>query len=267
MGRIARGWSLTKASFNVLKLDKEILVLPILSFLLMVVFMAAWFGVGWFTIGLPEGEGQGGPLHWLWAFTLYVVFAFVGTFFLAATVEMAHIRLEGGDPVVRDGLSKAWSKRGKILQWAIIAAIVGVLLRALRERAGSFAGRIFASVLEVGWAVATYFVVPILIYKDKGPMDAVRGSVDLVKRTWGEAATGVASAGIIFFLLGILGIVPVFLGAAAGPTAALVGVAVAVVYWAVLAAAYSAVRGILVAALYRYAETGTMPEGFEAAAR
>lgn len=262
-GRISRGWSLTKASFGVLRKDKEILFLPVLSFLALVGFLAFWFGAGFFTLG-PFWETPG-PLAYLLYFLVYVSMAFVGTFFLAATIEMATIRLGGGDPTVKDGLAKAWEKKGKLLQWAVITATVGIILRALRERAGAL-GQIVVGLAELGWAIATYFAVPILVYRDIGPIDAIKESAKTVKGTWGEAATGVVSTGIIFFLLGLLGLIPIAIGFAVGtPMVFLAGVALAVAYWVVLAAGKSAIDGILVGALYRYAQTGQMPMGFEKA--
>jgi hypothetical protein len=262
--RLRRGWELTKASFRVLKLDKEILVLPVLAFLSIVIGVAAWAGLGLAVLGVPAGEP--GASYFLFFFAAYVTIAFAGTFFLAATIEMASIRLDGGDPVVRDGLAKAWEKKTKLLGWALVSATVGLLLRALRQRAEGL-GRLLGAFLEMGWAIATFFAVPALVYRDVGPIGAVKESGRIVKQTWGEAAAGVVSTGIVFLALGLAGLVPIVLGLLAGSGIALaVGFAIAVVYWIVLAAANSAVDGILKAALYRYAETGQVPEGFEAAA-
>lgn len=262
--RISRGWSLTKASFGVLKHDKEILFLPVLSFVTLVAFLGFWFGVGTVTLGLAGlVGGDMGVLHYVLLFLVYVSVAFVGTFFLAATIEMATIRLGGGDPTLKDGLSKAWEKKGKLLQWAVVTATVGILLRVLRERAGAL-GNIMIGLAELGWAIATYFAVPILVYRDIGPIDAVKESAKTVKGAWGEAATGVVTTGFVFLLLGLLGLIPIAIAFAVGSvTVFFVGVGLAVAYWIVLAASKSAVDGILVGALYRYTQTGEMPMGFE----
>ena len=110
-----------------------------------------------------------------------------------------------------------------------------------------------------------FFVVPILIYQNRSPVESIQESVRIVRSKWGEAFVGVTATSLIFFGLGMLGILPIMLGAAVGQVGLLVGAAIAVVYWILLAAANSAVRGILVGALYHYHEHGTMPAGFEAA--
>jgi len=64
-------------------------------------------------------------------------------------------------------------------------------------------------------------------------------------------------------LLGILGIIPIILGALIGGlVGAIVGIAVAVVYWLIIAVIASAAHSILIAALYRYATTGKVSEEF-----
>lgn len=262
--RIRRGWELTKASFRVLEKDKEMLWLPVMAFVSVVVGLGAWALVGLATIGLPGGQAT--VLHYVLLFAMYVTSAFAGTFFLAATVEMASLRMDGKDPTLKDGLSRAWSKKGRLFAWAVVAATVGILLRVIRQRARGLLGQVLGALLELGWAVATFLVVPVLVHRDIGPIDAVKASMGMVRDTWGEAATGVTATGIIFVLLGLLGLVPIALGIVAGSTALFVaGVLVALAWWALLAAGNSAVSGILKAALYRYADTGELPEGFEAA--
>lgn len=254
---------MTKASFRVLEKDREILLLPVLSFVTLVVAVGLWAIAGWLTLG-PAGL-TGSDLAYVFLFGGYVTVAFVITFFLAAMIEMASLRLGGSDPTVRDGLSKAWAKKGKLLGWAIVTATVGVLLRVLRRRAGAM-GNILGAFMELGWAVATFLAVPVLVHRDVGPIQAVKDSGSLVKTAWGEAATGVVGTGVVFFLLGVVGLAPIVVGVLAGSVWLIgVGGLIAVAWWVLLAAANSAVSGILKAALFRYADTGHMPDGFEAA--
>jgi hypothetical protein len=259
---LSRGWALTKTSFKVLKLDKEILVLPLLAAVTLIV---AVIGLGFGALGLSLFDNSG-ILFYGALFGIYVVAYAIVIFFNAAVIEMATIRFNGGDPVIKDGLKKSWSRIGRILQWAIIAATVGLIFRILRDQArDNFLARILISFLEFGWNIATFFVVPIAIYQDLGPFDAIKGSMGTMKRTWGESLTGVATTGIVFFVLGLLGLIPFLLGMGAMGVNAVVGISlivVAVLYWIVLSAVNSAVDGILVAALYKYAVEGQLPDAF-----
>jgi len=259
---ISRGWSLTKASFKVLKLDKEILALPLLSAVTLVVAVLV-LGFG---LGLPAILSENQVAMFLAIFAIYVVAYAISIFFNAAVIEMATIRFNGGDPVIKDGLRKSWSRIGRIFQWAVVAATVGLIFRILRDQAkDNILARILVSFLEFGWNVAVFFVVPIAIYQDVGPFDAIKGSMGLMKRSWGESLTGVATTGIIFMLLGLIGLVPLFLGVVllgAVPALGIALIALTIVYWIVLAAVNSAVDGILVAGLYKWANEGVMPQAF-----
>lgn len=263
---LSRGWALTKTSFQVLKLDKEILALPILSAVLMVVATLAFI----VPLGAAYVADASGLLVLLGVFALYVVWYFIGLYFTAATVEMATIRFNGGDPVLKDGLRKAWHKKGRIFQWSLVAATVGLILNVLDSLARQndspmmrILGQIAVAVAGAAWNIATFFVVPILIYQDMGPFDALKTSVGTWRRAFGEGAGALFSTGIVFFVLGLLAIVPFFLGASIGGVVGIVLIGVAVLYLIALAVVNSAVRGIVTAAVYKYAVDGRMPEAFE----
>ncbi|MFA5861259.1 MAG: DUF6159 family protein [Candidatus Thermoplasmatota archaeon] len=257
---LSRGWSLTKTSFKVLSLDKEIIALPLLSAVAMIIAVVG-LGAGAFGISMFDGTGF---LTYMSIFGIYVVVYAIAIFFNAAVIEMATIRYNGGNPTIKDGLRKSWSRIGRILQWAVVAATVGLIFRILRDQArDSFIARILISFLEFGWNVATFFVVPIAIFQDVGPFDAIKGSMGAMKRTWGESLTGVATTGIVFFALGLLGIIPLLIGFLSGSAIVFFTfITIAVLYWIVLAAVNSAVDGILVAALYKYSIEGTLPQAF-----
>ena len=183
------------------------------------------------------------------------------------------IRLDGGDPTVRDGLRIASSRFVQILGYAAIAATVGLILRIIEERAG-FIGRWIAGLLGLAFTVATFLTVPILVSRDIGPMEAVKESAVLLKKTWGENIIGNAGMGLVFFLFYI------------GVDRHRDGVRVrrranrkrdvdrsghrdrsclAVI---ALALVQSALQGVYSAALYRYATEGNVGESFsEHAAR
>lgn len=264
---ISRGWSLTKMSFKVLSLDKEILFLPVLAAITLVVAVVG-IGGGLFGLGFfPKGDETWNVAQIAVLFGIYVLAYAIAIFFNAAVVEMATIRFNGGDPTLKDGLRKSWSRIGRILQWAVVAATVGIIFRILRDQAkDNILARILVSFLETGWNIATYFVVPILVYQDVGPFSAIKGSMGTMKRTFGESIVGMAGTGIIFFLLGLLGLIPLLIGVSLLQVSLVLGlvfIALAVVYWLGLAAVNSAVDGILVAALYKYAQEGRLPTAYE----
>lgn len=260
MGRIGMGWQLTKTSLRVLRKDKELLVFPLLSGIVLILLLAGFIGGMFLSFGFDAMFG--GASTWIFAVLMvvyYIVAFFVSFFFNAAVVGAATIRLNGGNPTLGDGLRIARENVGRIFLWALFAGTVAMILRAIQERMGLL-GKIVIGLVGVAWSLATYFVVPVLIYEKLGPWAAVKRSAHIFKSTWGETLVGGFSMGAIFFLAGVLGILAIILGVVLGGIIGLlVGLLVAVVYWVILGLVASAASSILTAALYRYATTGKVP--------
>ena len=267
--KFSRSWALVKASAGVLRADKELLVFPLLSSIAVVLVMASFIapalGFGWLQ-GLDEGDGVP-PAMIAWAFAFYISQYFVMFFFNTALVGAAMIRLDGGDPTVRDGLRIAGSRIGAIFGYAVIAATVGLLLQMLEQRAG-FVGRIVVGLIGMAWTVVTFLTVPVLVARDVGPIDAVRESAGLLRRTWGENLIGAGGIGLAFGLLMALLVVlgvALTVAAAASGSLLLVGIVAALAVLAVIATGLlqAALSGVYSAALYRYAVSGDAPVGFD----
>jgi len=258
MDRIRRGFRLVGASWEVLKADRELLLLPVVSFAAIAVVAASLFGVAWGT-GLGTPGTQPTALHYALLAIFYFVAYFVSIFANAAVVGAATIRLQGGDPTLKDGLRIAASKIDKILGWALLAATVGLILRSISERSG-LVGRIVIGLIGAAWSAVTFFVVPVLLYEDAGVIDSVKRSGHIFKQRWGEQFTGNASIGLAMFLLAIPAIL---VGVAIAAAIPVLGILVLVVSIGIVATAGSAMSGIFNAALYRYATTGEALGGFE----
>jgi len=201
------------------------------------------------------------------AFLFYVVQYFVIFYFNTALVGAAMIRMDGGVPTLSDGLRLANSRFGAILGYAVIAATVGMVLRAIQERVG-FLGRLIVGMLGVGWTVATFLVVPVLVSSDKGPVESIKDSAALLKRTWGENVIGQGGMSTFFGLLyvalalGMTGLCAAALSLHSGVLVALV-VVCGVALFLVAGLVHSALSGIYSAALYRYASGGNTGATFD----
>lgn len=261
--RLSNSWKLVKASAAVLRADRELLIFPVCSagLSLLVVFtfaVPAWLS-GVFHPG-PDGAFSMSAEAYLLAFLFYVAQYFVIFFCNTALVGAAMIRLRGGDPTVADGFAIAASRTRDILGYAILAATVGMVLRAISERSGLL-GRLVVGFVGLAWNLATFLVVPVLVVEDVGPIEAVRQSAEYLKNTWGEQIVGNVGIGLVF---GVISLVPIAAGVLVFAAAirlqssvlaigAVSGVALALV---ALGLVSSALSGIYAAALYRYAAEG-----------
>jgi hypothetical protein len=259
--KLTNSWELVKASGRVLMADKELLLFPVFSGIALIIVTAS-FLLPLAVAGIArESGGAIGFAGYAVLFLFYFVWYSVMLFFNSALVGAALIRLEGGDPTVGDGLRIAMQHLGSILQYAVIAATVGMILRVLKERSGLL-GRLLLALGGFAWSLATFLVVPILVTQGVGPIEAIQQSASLLRKTWGEQLAGTIGIGFFFGVISVvytIVAIPLFVMAAIAkvPLAVLLlMVALIVGGYLLLALISSALSGIYAAALYRFAATG-----------
>jgi hypothetical protein len=276
--RIENGWQLVRQSWEVLKLDKELLVFPLLSGIACLLVMASFALPIWasgFADSLFEkaAAGEGGQvgqseqiIGYVILFAFYFVNYFVIIFFNTALIACAIIRFKGGNPNLGDGFSAAFSRLPQIAGWALVAATVGLILKII-ESSSERVGEIIASLLGMAWSAITYFVVPVIVVERTGPIQAGKRSFEILKRTWGEALVANFGIGFIMFFASLLGILPMIGGVAAvaaGHTAlGILALVVGFVLLLLVSLISSAMNSIIIGALYLYASEGTVPRQFD----
>lgn len=264
-GTFERSMQIFRESWGVLKQDKELVLFPIISGIVMLILTASFIVPLVMFTGIKDGEVENNVLYYVFFFLFYLVGYFVVIFFNTGLIACVQIRLSGGDPKFSDGMQYAVGNLGKIAGWALISATVGMVLQMIRERAGIF-GRIAAGLFGMAWNLITFFVIPVMIFQNAGVIDSIKQSASLFKKTWGENVVLRFSLGFIMFLLGLVGAIPIFLAVITGSVVVVVAVsAVVVLYWFALGIIASALNGIFATALYNYAMTGTVPAAFSPA--
>jgi hypothetical protein len=265
---IQRSYTIFRQSLSVLRQDKEILVFPLLSGLFTIIAMAGLVSggvvTGYFQRIAASGDRslEGNILGYGALFIWYFVSWFIVLFFNVGVVACARIRLDGGDPTVADGFRAARENLKAIVIWALISATVGLILRIVAERS-KIVGQLIAKFLGAAWAIATYFVVPVMIFEKRGPKESMASSTELISRTWGESLVAGAGVGIIIMLLGLGGLAFPIVGVFISATAAVIGLGIMVLYWILLAIVSSALTGIYRTGLYLYAREGKISQGFD----
>lgn len=209
MNRIKRSWKLAQASLEVLKQDKELLIFPIISSIVMI-FVTLTFLIPTLLGNVFDTIlNTGFPVFgYVVLFLFYLVQYFVVYFNSTALVGAAMIRLRGGDPTVKDGFQIALSRVLPIAGWALVSATIGLLLNMLSrnsKKKGGGIGSLISSLLGAAWNVVTFLVVPVIAVEGIGPIKAIQRSWNLLKRSWGEQIAGTLSIGLVFGLIGILG--------------------------------------------------------------
>jgi hypothetical protein len=274
--KVKRSWALSKQSWHVLRSDKQLVLFPLISsiscllvlasFALPVIAMTDFEALKNHKEGDPIPMLQG-PTYYIILFAFYFVNFTVISFFNAALIGCAMRKFEGEEASLATGLKIAASRMPQILGWSAINSTIGVILRMIADNSG-IVGRIIIGLIGFVWTIATYFVVPVLVVEKVGPIDAIKRSASIIKKTWGESLVINVGLGAISVAGFFVSLVPFFAGFAISITTntwppALIGIAVMILMLITLALVTSTLKVILVAAVYRYAATGLVPEHFD----
>jgi hypothetical protein len=283
MGRFTRSWLLFKTSLSVVSNNRELLLFPIVTALLMIViflfFLApvALMPTGysltqvehWQTIGNRIGvEVAAGDSEKNFTFSTpamaYLVFLYLASMFLATFFNVAFyneiLAALSGQPVsVGRGLRFAMTRLKAILMWSLLAGIVGLVIKALEERFGLI-GRIVMRLIGVAWSVASVFAVPIIVRDEDAtnPVQTLKKSADILRRTWGEALigyVGVSFASGVIVLGSLVFLLIAVIASIALNSGWIIGIAAVLWFLGVLAFGYltSVMSQVYKGALYLYA--------------
>jgi hypothetical protein len=268
MRAFSRSLTLFESAWGVLRSDKELTLLPVMSVMASLLCLAPFIGVAALSVN-ESGRGADAqtslaPLGWLALVLAYLVGAYVTVFFQAALILAANDRLTGGDPTIGSALRMAAANAGRILPWAMVSATVSLVINAMQQRAGA-AGRIVGAVAGVAWTLVTLLVLPILVIEQVGVQDAFRRSAEAFKRTWGENVVGTGGIGLVGFAAMLVGVVvaaPMLIAGQSNAALLIAGSVVLIVWSTAVSVFVAALSGVFRTALYRYAVLGEESPGF-----
>ena len=265
-GSISNTIDLMKSCIRVLKKDKELILFPILAAFFVILFVWIIFTfVGLDISALTSNDNQTEEIPIVPLLVLVFGANFIVVFFNSALVSAALDRLRGGNPNVRSGLSHASKHIHHIFIWSIIVTIMALIFAAIRASGrnrgavGQIMTSIFASLLQAGWAMMTFFVIPIIVSENLSPFAAIKRSSGLFKQTWGNQVTANFGFGI-FQILALLA--SAALGWFFGLLSANLGMIVGVLCATTSVSIIYTLEGIYKAALYEFA-MGEKPLEFE----
>ncbi|MBW2978106.1 hypothetical protein KY331_04640 [Candidatus Woesearchaeota archaeon] len=275
MGVFSRSWKVTKLSFDVMKKDKELLLFPLLGGIFSIIFIFAMLFPTIISRMITEVTQSitFGVLEYVLLFITYLGLSFIAVFFNVCVVYTTKTRFEGGNATFFDSIKYAISKIHLIFVWSLVSATVGLILKIIERMAEKVGqgGRIILmalrSILGMIWSIVTIFVVPAMVYSNLGPIDAIKKSINTLKKTWGESIVRVIGLGLVqflFFILGVIIIIPLFiLLSALGGIGILIGIIFVIVYFIGLFLIFGVANTIFNTALYVYADQGKIPQGYD----
>lgn len=270
MTRFSRGWEMSKIAYGIIWDFKKLMIFPVFSaiaaILVSLSFIFPWFMLAPESTSSASASGQPDPgmenvINIAMGLAFYFCNFFVIVFFNTALTACAMKITAGESPSIRYGLSIAVKRIPQIAAWALVSAIVGQLIKILESR--KIIGKIVAVILGSGWAILTYFVVPVLCVEGVGPIKAIKGSFNTIRESWGESLVGNSGLSVLNFLLSLPAILMVgggiYLMANEMPGIGIPLACIGVVLFLVFCAAASAADGVFRALLYNYATGREMP--------
>jgi hypothetical protein len=257
MGRIRRGWELTKKAWGVVRSNPGLVKLPIYGGILAFIAFAVFGLPG---IALIAAEQDSTVAYVAGAILIGIggyLSSFAIIYYNVALAAAADTAFHTGTADTAAGLALAKSRIRVIAQWAAVAAIVSLVFNLIRDR-GGLVGQIAAGLGAAIWALITFLIAPVLAFEGLGPFDAIKRSSSMFKQKWGQQITGDIAIGAITGLAMLLGIVVAVGGVfaiTAGGAAVIAGgglLLLGVVIVLSAAIVGGAVRGVFGVALYRY---------------
>ncbi|MAU24137.1 MAG: DUF6159 family protein [Dehalococcoidia bacterium] len=260
-GNISNTIQLMKSCVNILKKDKELILFPIMAAIFVIALLGLIYSTGSIDLSAANEEEMS-----IFPIAILIFGAnFIIVFFNSALISAALERLRGGDPNISSGISHALKHIHHIFLWSIIVTIMSLIFAAIKANGrnrggiGGIMTQIFASFLEAGWAMMTFFVVPIIVSENLSPISAIKRSSSLFKQTWGNQVAANFGFGI-FQIIAVL--ISLGIGWFFGLLNGTLGIAVGLLCATTSISIIYTLEGIYKAALYEHA-LGEKPLEFE----
>lgn len=271
MGKFKASWRLFTQSLNLLKQDKEIVLFPILSSIVLTIVTAIVVTTVWAS-GLLDTSGEettinNAPVFYGVVFIYYVIGYFILTYFRVGLTAVVYERINGGDINFSEGVARANGIIGKIFVWSLITSTVGLILNIISNRS-QLLGKLVAALLGTAWNIVTMFIAPTLLLDNVSVWQSIKNSGVVFKKTWGETLILTVSMGIvsniavfgIIFLFATLAISAVSMGL--GAITLLILAVLFVLTLIATSIIFTSLSEIFKVALYSYARFGVVAEGF-----
>lgn len=248
--KAANGWDIAVNSYKVLQQNKKLLLFPLLSgislLLIIISLVVAALGLNQWDIAKIDTSNI--IVDYAFVFLYYLFNYFVIVFFNTALTHCVTLYFKGEEVSVKAGIAFSVAHIGSVFSWAVFAATVGTILQVLQENLG-IVGKIITGLVGIVFNVASFFIIPVMVYENLGPVDAFKRSASLIKEKWANAAGASFNFGFVQFIAVIfLAIIAYTIGIIIHPLA---GVAIAVLGILLLIAVISAAKTIFTIAVYK----------------
>jgi hypothetical protein len=276
-GRIDRVVSLVTGSFQFLLQNKKLLWFSFILGILMLFYMGCSIALQFFSGSLMASGYSLFPnpsvilipkesILWFVAEFFIQLITSMSIFVLAALMTCVSAASHGKTPSLIDGFSNARRHVRPLLIWSVVLATWGTALAGVvNQLNGALLPTVLAGALNLLVALFTLFVIPVVIFEDKGIAKAVLESVSLVRKM---AVDSIAAFIILLLGMGVISIVGMFLAIMIGfisgnplLTGASIFLSIGITFLSLFIVV--TLFNIILFGLYTYARTEQLPGIFE----
>lgn len=255
LDRLRTGIALTRDSLLLIRHHPSLALFPLVGGAAGLAFLGIFLGISFGVLLLTPDATILVVL-----FVLYLVLTFISTFFTAGLVHQTRAALEGETPSLGAGLRGAWEVKGSLFIWALISAIIGVIINGI-ENSDSRLSQMFATIFGVAWTLLTFFVIPVIVFEQQSTKGMFKRSAGIFRETWGETPVSLIGVQIVSVLV----LLPFALPAIYLFTMGFVIPAVTLILMGALLSFLlgQTLQGVVKTTLYLYAANGEKPEEFD----
>lgn len=281
--KFKKSFMLTKASWNTLMLDKELLALPVIGMAMSLIILAMAGAVIYVNpmgvlFNAPDAynaaEIIGGysikPLGYLGIVVIGLCISIISTFVSASVIYGALQRFKGNDPTIKSCLLASKQRAGSLAIFSLFSYTIGLIISEIANRIPYVGDTVVSWLAGAAWGIASFFAIPTIIGSDKpvGPIAATKSSFAIMRKIWGESLVSTVAIGIIEMiavLVYVIAAINITVLVATLPSSSYILaplIAAAIFGLFVIFLTFSVLEALLKAALFHYATTGESPVTF-----
>lgn len=208
--RVKRGWQMSLISYEFIMKHKKVLLFTMAPVVFLCVTIISILGIlitkTSFLNNVVAGNKDivyfASPIPWFVTFIiLFFILKVLMDVALSHYISNIFGKKEGS---FLNSLGRGFSRLWTIIKWSIIDYLVGIVASNIKNQKGiigKFIGWFLGNLISLAWAIATFFMIPIIAQEELGIIDSIKKSGNAMKKTFGQNVGATFALGIANFIL------------------------------------------------------------------
>ncbi len=272
MTSLKRSWVIFFSCLRLFSQNKRLIIFPLFAIFAEILLFVLVFGA----MLMIHFHGhlsrlwhleENPPIVWIYIIYLllyYVIFHFVSLLISGGLLIYQWRRFQNKPISMIKAVGLSVRRWLLIVKWMLVFSCVNIFM-VIFEKPSNWLGKLSANYLGLCWWLSISLVFPIIIIEQKSPLNALRTSASLIKKTWGERISRRIGFGLIYMLLllpVIFLIYSFFISSSVNIRLILTGIVIT--YLVVISILHSVSCAIFQLELYGYLKYGKPLKGFNA---